>query len=259
MSEQTLVSAQDDTRRSFTKKTLGGLLTLSLLETVFQRDAFAKGVKPLAVDWLAEVNDISQSLRGRKLSQFVWQQQVESLMEQADVSDLMKFLDFEKMTKNIKFREKGELSLRPKFPEVEGLPKNLVYGTQMFALRKDRSVVPHGHTNMATAFIIVKGEFHGRHFDRLEDHKDSMVIRPTIDKTFGPGGHSSISDHKDNVHWFKTISDVGYIFNIHVLNLSRTRRVPTGRVYIDPDGEKLADGAILAPKMSHKDAHQKYG
>ena len=32
-----------------------------------------------------------------------------------------------------------------------------------------------------------------------------------------------------------------------------------GRVYIDPDGEKLAGGKIKAMKMKSTEAHHKYG
>lgn len=246
-------------RRAFNKEMLGSLLTLSLLETVASRDAFAKQIQPLAKSWLAEVDMISRDLRGKKMTQVQWQAQTESLFDQADVPDLLQFIDFDKLTRKVRYKEKGERSLRPVFPEVEGLPRELVYGTQLFALKKGRSVVPHGHSNMATAFIVCKGKFHGRHYDRLEDNADSMVITPTIDATFGPGGHSSISDHKDNVHWFRTLSDTGYIFNIHVLNVIRKKGMRTGRVYIDPDGEKLSGGRVLAPKISPQAAHQKYG
>ena len=246
-------------RRTFTKETLGALLTLSLLETAAGKDAFANEIKPMAKHWLAEVDEISRDMRGKKITQVQWQGQIERLFEHADVADLLQFLDFAKLTKDVKFKDKGERSLRPKFPEIEGLPKELVYGTQMFALKKGRSVVPHGHSNMATAFIVCKGEFHGRHYDKFDEDETTMVIQPTIDQKFEPGGHSSISDDKDNVHWFKTLSDTGYIFNIHVYNVMRKRGVKTGRIYIDPDGKKLPEGRILANKIGSKLAHEKYG
>ncbi len=75
-------------------------------------------------------------------------------VSQGDLPDLLKFLDFEKLAKSARPLTKGELSLRAKFPEVEGLPTELVFGHQIFALNKDRSVVPHGHDNMATAFYF---------------------------------------------------------------------------------------------------------
>ena len=80
-----------------------------------------------------------------------------SCSSQVDLADTLKFIDFDKLTANLKFRDQGELSLQAKLPQVEGLPTNLVFGHQVFALAKDRSVVPHGHNNMATAFLILQG------------------------------------------------------------------------------------------------------
>ena len=245
-------------RRNFGKQTLGSLLTFSLLETIMEADALAESVKPIAANWLAEVNRMSVDLKGEKLQQTEWQEQVEKLFAHVEVSEFLSYVDFPTLTKNIKFKERGERSFRAQFPKVEGLPTELIFGHQMFALRKDRSVVPHGHNNMATAFLVLQGEFEGRHYDRLEDHKDHMIIQPTIDRTFTRGEFSTVSDHKDNVHWFKTTSDTGYIFNIHVLNVDPEIK-RSGRVYIDPFGEKLAGGKIKAEKLRSADAFRKFG
>lgn len=247
------------TRRQFAAETLGSLLTFSLLETLFRRDLFAEEVKPLAAAWLAELDQLGRDLKGKKLQQVQWQEQVEALYAKVDLADLLKFLKFDELTRDLEFREKGERSLRPVLPRVEGLPTELVFGHQIFALSKGRSVVPHGHDNMATAFLVLQGEFHGRHFDRLEDDGKFMIIRPTIDRRFGPGEASSISDHKDkdNVHWFTAESQAGFIFNMHVLNVEAGRG--SGRVYIDPDGEKLAGGRIRARRLAAAEAYKLYG
>ena len=249
---------QEISRRTFTQGTLGSLLTFSLLETLFARDAFAAEVKPVTAAWLAKVNSITQELRGKKIKQTEWQTQVESLLGKVDLADVLKFIDFDKLTKDFRFRDKGERAIRPNFPEVEGLPTNRVYGHQMFGLKRGQSVVPHGHNNMATAFLILKGKFQGRHYDRLEDDKTHMIIRPTIDRAFGPGEYSTVSDYKDNVHWFKATSEVGFIFNIHVLNVDPQVK-KRGRVYIDPAGEKLSGGRIKARKLKTAEAYKLYG
>ena len=245
-------------RRDFGQHTLGSLLTFSLLETVLSSDALAKEVKPIAANWLADLNRTSADLRGKKLKQVEWQEHVEKLFARVDLAEFLTFVDFEKLTKNMRFRERGERAFRAKLPEVEGLPTGLVFGHQMFALQKDRSVAPHGHNNMATAFLILQGEFAGKHYDRLEDHKDHMIVKPTIDRKFVPGQYSTISDHKDNVHWFKATSDTAYIFNIHVLNVDPEIK-KGGRVYIDPHGEKLAGGRIKAEKLKGSEALKRFG
>src|SRR5882672_2775702 len=139
-------------RREFTAGTLGSLLTYSLLETLFGHGAWAEEVKPLAAKWLADVNQLSQDLKGQKVKQTEWQTKVEELYDKVQLGELLKFMDFEKLASTVKFKDQGEVSLQAKFPQVEGLPTSFVFGHQVFALGKGRSVVPHGHNNMATAF-----------------------------------------------------------------------------------------------------------
>ncbi|MBX9580536.1 MAG: hypothetical protein K2X87_09525, partial [Gemmataceae bacterium] len=93
----------------------------------------------------------------------------------------------------------------------------------------------------------------------VETHKDHYVIRPTIDREFGPGDLSTISDHRDNVHWFRAASDAAYIFNVHVIGYDDALGDASGRLYLDPDGEKLSGGRIKAPKLSSAECHKKYG
>ncbi len=247
------------TRRSFGKEAIGTLLTYSLLETLCSSDALAEEVKPITAAWLSKVNQMSRDLRGKPVEQVAWQDQVEELFKKVDLADLLKFVDFEKLTANIVFRERGERSVRPQFPQVEGLPTSLIFGHQIFALKKDRSVVPHGHNNMATAFLVLKGQFHGRHYDRLEDEREHMIIKPTIDAQFEPGGYSTISDFRDNVHWFKATSDTAFLFNIHVLGLRTNMKKRDGRVYVDPAGENISDGRICARKLKTAEAFRLYG
>jgi len=113
---------------------------------------------------------------------------------------------------------------------------------------------------MATGFLILKGSLRGRHYDRLEDHDEHYIVRPTIDRTFMPGEYSTVSDHKDNVHWFQNVGEEpAFVFNIHVNETDPGNdRVP-GRVYVDPMGEKIAGGLIKAPKITYGKANKLYG
>lgn len=246
-------------RRTFARQTLGSMLTYTLLETVCRSDAFAADIKPITAKWIADLDQLGREVKDQKLRQVEWQAKVEELYAKVDLPALLKFIDFDRLTHNLKHVDNGARSLKPVFPEVDGLPKSLVFGRQVFALKKDRSVVPHGHNNMATAFLILKGDLRGRHYDRLEDQDDHFVIRPTIDRTFAPGEASSISDYKDNIHWFQALSDEAFIFNIHVLNVTPGSSNPTGRVYLNPNGEKLAGGLIRAPRIGYKESHDLFG
>jgi len=247
-------------RRDFTKRSLQALLTISLLDHLCSTNLLAADARLKAKKWLDEVNQIGMSVKGRKMKETEWQVQIEDLLQnKIALPELLKLIDFDAIQKKVKFVDNGARSVRPKFPKIEGVPDKLVFGHQVFALKKGRSVVPHGHNNMATAFIVLKGNFHGRHYDRVADEKKHMIIKPTIDAKFGPGKTSSISDVKDNVHWFKAEDEPAYIFNIHVLGLKSASGKGTGRVYVDPNGEKLDDGLIRAPVVDYKKAHQLYG
>ena len=245
-------------RREFTQQAMGSLLTFSLLDTLFQRDAFADSVKPLIVKWLADVNQLGTDLKDEKLKQLEWQKKIKELFSKVELPELLKLVDFDKLTQNVDAPDHGARSLSVKFQQIEGLPTKLVFGKQIFALKKGRSVIPHGHNNMATAFLILKGDFQGRHYDRLEDLPEHMIIRPTIDEKFGPGGCSTVSDFKDNVHWFQSLSESAFIFNIHVDGIN-PKASGTGRVYLDPNGEKLSDGRIKARLIEYDESNKLYG
>jgi hypothetical protein len=248
-------------RRAFGEGALGSLLAYSLIETLIAGDAFGDDVKPIATTWLSSVNDLGKSLKGGALTQQQWQTKVEELLRRVELGDLMASLKMEQLMATVEFRERGEKSLRPKLPvlpEVKGMPTRYVFGHQIFALKQGRSVPPHGHYNMATLFLVLNGKFHGRHYDRVDEDDKTMIVKPTINQQFSPGEYSTVTDFKDNVHWFKATSETGFIFNIHLLRIDPKAR-KGGRVYIDPAGEKLQDGAIRAPKISASEALKKYG
>ena len=249
-------------RRDFTSNSIKTILSISLLEHLCATDLLANKDKYTAKKWLHAVHEIGRSVKETKISQTQWQKEVEELFQnKIELNELLKLINFDQIEKSAKFVDNGARSIRPKLPRSNGFPERLAFGSQVFALKKGRSVVPHGHNNMATAFIVLKGNFHGRHYDRISDEKEHMIIRPTIDDRFGPGQTSSVSDDKDNVHWFKAEDEPAFIFNIHVLGLPNKKGAPrrTGRLYIDPEGEKLGNGLIRAPFIDSKKAHQKYG
>lgn len=49
---------------------------------------------------------------------------------------------------------------------------------------KGRAIVPHGHRNMVSQHLVLQGEMRSRHYERLRDEQEWLVVRPTIDKVF---------------------------------------------------------------------------
>jgi hypothetical protein len=246
-------------RREFTRQALQSITALALIEGLAARNLFGQDVAPIVNAWFQELQTISKDLKDHKSKDVEFQKALEALYGRVDLPALLKTLDFEKLTKDIEYPAHGAKSLPVDFKSVSGIPTNLVFGRQIFAMKKGRSVIPHGHDNMATGFLVLKGDFRGRHWDRVEDHDDHYIVRPTIDRKFTVGETSSISDHQDNVHWFQCESEVGFIFNVHVVGYNPDNPKSGGRVYVDPLGEKLAGGLNKAPKISYGKANQMYG
>jgi hypothetical protein len=247
-----------ETRREFHAKLIGSAITFALVDMLWSRDLFADPAKPTIGKWLGELVEMTNDLKGQKLTDLQFQTKMEDLYKRVDLKELCALIKLDEVEKKA-LPDNGAANFGFDLSKVEGLPANVGFGKQIFGCKKGHSVVPHGHANMCTGFIILKGKWHGRHYDRLETKDDHYVIKPTIDRTFGAGELSTISDHKDNIHWFQATSDVGYIFNVHVIGYDKTIKEASGRLYLDVEGEKLAGGLIKAPKMTSAECHKKYG
>jgi hypothetical protein len=247
------------TRREFTRQALQSLTTLALIEGLAAHRLFGKDTQPVVDAWFQELHAISRDVADHKVKDVEFQRSLEGLYSRVDLAALLKTLDFDRMAAGVNYPALGAKSLPVDLSHVAGLPTTLVFGRQIFAMKKGRSVIPHGHDNMSTGFLVLHGRLRGRHWDRVEDHKDFYLVRPTIDRTFAPGEFSTVSDHRDNVHWFQAESEHAFIFNIHVNNTDPGNTRKPGRVYVDPLGEKVSGGLIKAPKISYGKANQLYG
>ncbi|HYH67928.1 MAG TPA: hypothetical protein VD866_24740 [Urbifossiella sp.] len=248
----------DTTRREFGSQFLGALVAYGLIETCWRRDLFAQEVRPTVDAWFKELGAMTADLRGRKFTDLQFQEQMEALYRRVDLPALCRLIKLDEIEQR-KLPDNGALSAGFNLGGTGGLPAAPGFGKQIFGCGRGRSIVPHGHANMCTGFIILKGRWVGKHYDRVETAADHYLIRPTIDKEFDPGEVSTISDHKDNVHWFRATTDGAYIFNVHIDGYDPRLGAGSGRLYLDPAGERVAGGLVKAAKMSSADCHRKYG
>src|SRR5262245_29993815 len=184
-----------ETRRSFNAQMLSSLMAYGLIETLFDRNLLADEIKPVIQKWLVDLVELGRDVKDRKIKDTEWQTKIEELYKKVDLAELMRFLDLDKVEKNVRYPEKGAANLGIDPSKVEGAPR-LAFGKQIFACSKGRSIVPHGHDNMCTGFIVLKGEWAGKHYDRVEDNADHYLMKPTLDRVFKPGECSTVSDHK---------------------------------------------------------------
>lgn len=246
-------------RRAFTRDLLGSLLTFSLVKGLHTADALAAPVSHAARKWLVEMEEATRGMRQGKVQPAEWQRQIDALLSRVELKDLLSAIDYERLTKAAVFPADHESASDVDFSKQEGLPAELSFAPYFYAMRKGVAIVPHGHRNMASMHMMLKGEAHSWQFERVSDEPQHLTIRPTVDKVLGVGAVSTISDQKDNIHWFKALSEPVFMFNIGVFGINPSREF-TGRDYVDPSGgEKLKDGLIRARRIDVKEAYKLYG
>lgn len=246
-------------RRTFTREMLGSLLTFSLVKSLCEANLLASPVKPVARKWLIEMEQVTKGLREGKVRPIEWQQQIESLLSRVELKDLLAAIDYERLAKAAIFPEDHESAEDVDFSQAEGLPSELSFAPYFYAMKKGVAIVPHGHRNMASMHMILDGQAQGWLFERVSDESQYLIIKPTKDQVLGVGELSTISDQKDNIHWFKALTPTVFMFNIGVFGINPAAEF-TGRDYVDPlGGEKLKDGLIRARRLNGDEAYKLYG
>lgn len=250
---------EKSTRRNFIQNSLGSLLTFSLVNSLSQAQVLTGSVKSMAYKWVSEMEQVTRALRDGKLKQSEWQQQIELLLARVDLKDLLKAIDYDHLAKIAVFPEDHESAENIDFSKIEGLPAELSFNPYFYALKKGIAIVPHGHRNMTSMHMVLKGESHAWQYDRVRDESEHLIIKPTKDNLLVPGGVSTVSDERDNIHWFKALTEPVFMFNIGVFGV-KSKESFTGRDYIDPsNGEKLKDGLIRARRIEKEEAYKLYG
>jgi hypothetical protein len=238
---------------------LGSLLTFSLVRSLNKVDVLAGSIKPIVRKWLIDMEYITQGLRQGQVKPIEWQQQIESLLSHVELKDLLSAIDYDRLAKTAVFPEDHESAEDVDFSKNEGLPKELSFAPYFYAMNKGVAIVPHGHRNMSSMHMMLNGQAHAWQFERVLDETQYLTIKPSIDKVLDVGAVTTVSDLKDNIHWFKALSEPVFMFNIGVFGIHRAESF-SGRDYVDPlGGEKLKDGLIRARRIEVKEAYKLYG
>jgi hypothetical protein len=246
-------------RRDFTKQMFGSLLTFSLVSTLSKAEVITGNIRPIVNKWVTEMELVTKGLRESKVRQIEWQQQIEAILKRVDLADLLKAIDYDRLAKVAVFPDDHESAENVDFSGIEGLPKELSFNPYFYAMKKGVAIVPHGHQNMTSMHMVLKGNAHGWQYDRISDEPQHLIIKPTRDELLRPGGVSTVSDEKDNIHWFKAMTEPVFMFNIGVFGVKPEKSF-TGRDYIDPaNGETIKGGLIRAKRIEVKEAYKLYG
>ena len=245
------------TRRTFNQSISKGVISYLLLETLFRTESIGRNILPIARHWAIRLQEMCKDLKTESISQKVWQSQIEDLLNNIELNDVLQFIDFEKLVRGMELPDLGVKAQPIRFPRLEGLDDNVVFVKKVFGIKKDRTIIPHGHSNMASAHLVLKGEFDLKHFDKIHQEKDHLIVEPTIDRVASVGSVSSISDDKDNIHWFIAKKDQNYTFDIIMLDLNaRHYDIHNLDMYA---AQKLNGSQLRVPIMDVDSALKKYG
>lgn len=247
----------ETSRRQFLKDGFTSLVSYSFLHTVYSHRLLARPVAVELENWVSSLNGVCRDLRRSGLGLVEWQQQIEILLEQVSLEDLLRFIDFEVLERQLTYPDLGVDTTKITFPGFEDIPNGLHFFPKLFGMEEDRAIIPHGHRNMVSAHLVIGGRFHLRQFDRRQEEANALVVEPTVDAMVGPGEASSISDDRDNIHWLIARGGRAYTLDVIVSGLSEPGY---GIDNLDPDNaETLDDGLVRMPKLSVAEALERYG
>ncbi|MEQ8476265.1 hypothetical protein [Fulvivirga sp.] len=244
-------------RRVFTEKSLKAAMSYGLVSSLIQTQAIGKHILPITNHWSIELNDFCHDLRKSTIGVMEWQQKVEDLFDKVPLQDLLNFIDFDQLIRGFNYPDLGVNTKKVTFPKLDGLPERTAFVKKIFGMKKDRAIIPHGHANMSSAHLVLKGGMRLRHYDNLRVEDNTMLIKPTIDKTIAAGESSSISDEKDNVHWFIAETETAFTFDVIMLDLDDK---PYDIYNLDIQAkEDPNNGSFRVPILDVDAALKKYG
>jgi hypothetical protein len=250
-------------RRQFGQRFLATLVSYTLIQLVHRGEALATSLRPEMERWQATLYEICGDLKKSTLSATEWQDRIEQLHASVPLEDLLRYIDFERLIAGLEYPHDRGAIKNVTLPTIEGLG-DPVRGTKIFAYRKGSATAPHAHNGMVSAHLVLDGRFHVRTFERLADEPEHLIIRPSLDMDSGRGRTVSMSDERDNVHWFLATSDHAYTLDIPLSAVYPGKEYVTpanryGMIYLDPAGESLSDDRIRAPRLSFEQALTRYG
>ena len=244
-------------RREFAKGFLSTVTSFALMDALFTFNAIGKNIKPITDHWAVSLNEFCADLKTGSISVIQWQEKIEELYSKIAPEEILKFIDFNNLIKGLQYPDLGVTTKPVKFPRLEDLPANTVFVKKIFGMKKDRAIIPHGHSNMASAHFILKGEMHLRHYEKIAQDGQHLIIKPTIDRMAKIGESSTISDDKDNIHWFIANTETAFTFDVIMLDLNNKQYdIHNLDIY---ESEDLKNGTIKAPILDVETALKKYG
>lgn len=215
-------------------------------------------------DWTRALVALNERLAHGEITAVDWQAAIERLDTSVPVSDLVAYLDIDRLVRDFRYPTLLAEVADPKLPErVAAAGRRRAWFVRVFGLRRGGAIIPHVHNRMASAHLVVAGAFHVRTHDRIRDLADAVVLRPSIDRAYARGEALSMSEQRDNQHWLRALRDRSLTFDVGVVDVAPARdfTLPANdnhMIFVDAGARPQADGLVVAPVLTFEACARKY-
>jgi hypothetical protein len=230
------------------------------------------GGRPEELDrWAREVVAANERVGRGELDVLGWQKEIARVHATIEVPALVRYLDLEQLTRELRFGGSLAETVDPILPAaIAGGGSRPGSGSgprrwfiRVFGLRKGGAIIPHVHNAMVSAHLVVAGSFHARTYDRVRDLADAAVLRPSIDRELSVGDLVTMSDRRDNGHWLIARAARAMTLDVGVVDVAPSWKygLPANRysmIFVDADRRPEADGTIVAPTLTFERCVAKY-
>ena len=203
-----------------------------------------------------------------------FRQALDEFYSHVDLPNLYQQLDFDRIKETLRrpkgykfhvnrFDESRNDSKRGRFSPWArrfGLLARLGIHSDVLLLRRDQSIPPHGHIGVVSGFLVLEGQVRIRHYHRVDQRDNGLLLKPTIDRVLSQGEYTTNSEFCDDVHWLQGIADETFLFRTNVVGVKASRweglRETNDRLYVDPTGTQDIEGRVFAPFISGEVARE---
>lgn len=254
----------DHSKRNTLKK--ASLLTgaIALNEIFSTKSAIASQPTPpkngSKIGFVSSIADICHDLANGSINNIAWHNKIDTLLatklDDRNLSHLSQLVELEKIKKDFQFPDKGRTSM-PVNLGIDAINKKnqTIVKSKILAINANRGIPPHVHDHMSTLSIVLSGKVRLRQFERLGEHKEQLLVRPTADQYQTAGDWSTISSDRSNLHWFNAGKSPVFILNINIENLGGKAK-PGIRVAVEQTPGKA--NIFTADYISKEEAERRF-
>ncbi len=250
---------------SFTRREFTGLAVFTALAWITRSDAWTREIPRALQRWILRLGEIGHAVQTDAMAPGRWQEAMQELYAGLSPEELVTFIDMDRLIAGLSYpKEKLGAVVNVPWPQVDGFPATLQFGHKLFVYRQGAVTPPHVHNHLVSAHWVLRGEIRARTYDRVQDLETSVVLRPTRDEVARPGALITMSDERDNGHWFEGVGPQSISFDIPIGDITPRKqyRHPAeafNQIYVDPTVAPQVNGTIDAPIIPFRDSVRKFG